>query len=281
MRTKRMHVCWVTLLIAMIAWSGHASVDSTPQAEAASYTSVFLNAEALDSCQYFSASKWNSVFVAVSNLWGVGFYLGGVTADEVGCYEPSSSWISSLSQSWTMEPIWDGLQASCSGNDHRMSSDPDTAASQGVSEADSAVTRASQIGLGQGIVIYYDMESYGSSCDGPVGRFIDGWVRELHNKGDFGGVYGSVCNQPLDNYNNDAYVPDDVAIGDWNGEDSAYDVHTNCVSSDNWHNNRIHQYTQNSSVSENGVTLSPVDHECVRGDMDGESGWDNYCVWPG
>lgn len=244
-----------------------------------SYVTVFLNAEALDACPYYSSSAWNTIFENVSNFWAVGFYLGGATADAANCFEPGSVWISHLDYVMKLIPIWDGVQAPCSGNTNLMSSDPATAFTQGHSAANNAVAQAASVGISEGTVIYYDLEPYDSSCEDAVKQFVSGWVERIHDDFYHAGVYQG-CNPPIDDYYNLTNRPKDIAVADANNTDTADSIPASCLSSSHWVNNRIHQYTQPTSVTAGGVTLPKVDHDCVRGDVDGHSGWDNECGWP-
>ena len=249
--------------------------DGLPRA--AAYSTVFVNAEGLDTCSFYMAAKWNTVYFNVSNLYGVGFYLGGITADSAGCYEATATWISNLTTGWKLEPIWDGLQAPCSANTHRMSSDGDVASGQGINAGFNAIDQAGAIGIPGGNIIYYDMEGYSSSCEGPVKRFVSGWVNVLHDNGYEAGLYGSVCDAPLDDYFGIANPPDDIVIAQWNNDDSGDGVNTSCISHDHWTNRRLHQYTRPISYTAGGVTLDNVDKDCVRGELDGHSSFDGAC----
>jgi hypothetical protein len=45
------------------------------------------------------------------------------------------------------------------------------------------------------------------------------------------GLYSFACAPHLNGYHSIKYPPDDVAIADWNGTDSAFGVHTGCIPS--------------------------------------------------
>ena len=76
---------------------------------------------------------------------------------------------------------------------------PRTAYNQGVAEADAAMAVAANLGLAapdrSGTVIYYDMETYGTtdSCRNAAKSFISGWTHELRAHNNLAGVYGSAC----------------------------------------------------------------------------------------
>lgn len=165
-------------------------------------------------------------------------------------------------------------------NTYPMSSDGDTAHQQGVNVADNAIGAWVDLGQHAGNIIYLDMEAYSSNCEGPVIRFVNGWVNELHSYAFKAGLYGSACSPHLDDYYGIAHPPDDIWIAQYNGNDSAFGVDSNCISDNHWHDRRIHQYTQNSTVRQGGVTLYPVDHDCLRGQLDGLYDYNNDCGWP-
>ncbi len=80
-----------------------------------------------------------------------------------------------------------------------MDLDPTTAAEQGKTEADNAVSTALALLLTNS-VIYYDMEEYTSNkrCSPAVSAFIDAWTKELHTNGFLAGVYGEPSNAARD-----------------------------------------------------------------------------------
>jgi hypothetical protein len=288
MKTKIMGVLVAALLLAGMTVGTSPRQVAKAQSPAGTlpvYSTVFVNAEGLDSCPKHSTKHWNLLFRQKLNLWGLGFYLGGVTAATVPCYKASKAWVTNIANGYKLEPIYDSLQAPCSTTQtHRMSSNGDTAHRQGIQVASHAIGRMTDLNISAATIIYLDIEGYPDSCRGPVKRFVDGWVHELHMNAFKAGLYSSACAPHLNGYHSIKYPPDDVAIADWNGKDSAFGVHTGCVSNSFWHNRRIHQYTKNSTVTlkENGkkVHLYPVDHECLRGQLDGTGGYDDKCGYP-
>lgn len=286
-RTLRMIATWLLpvwagaiLLIGTPDASRHSSGASPgPAFATAAYSLSFLNAEGMDTCNHYTATEWNKPYSALTNLWGAGFYLGGVTADTVGCYEPDSTWISNLAIGYRLMPIWDSYQAPCTSNSYRMSSDGATAQTQGFNAADNAIAAAKAIGLRSGDILYLDIEDYGSSCEGPVKRFIDGWVGELQGQGWTAGLYANACNQPVNDYAGIAYPPSDVWFAAYNGTDTAAGVSTGCLSTSNWAHSRLHQYDENHHVTAGGADMT-MDRDCVDGQLDSQAGsLNNQCGW--
>lgn len=248
----------------------HEPVSSSDVRNVAIYTGSALSGEGVDACSYYSSSTWNAFFLK-PHMWGLGFYIGGETASAVGCYIASSAWVNNLNQDWYAMPIWDGLQAPCSGNTERMSSTPSTAGSEGSAAASHAIAAAQSLGIGATNIIYLDMEAYSSTCVTPVRYFADGWVEKLHASGYKAGIYGSACSPNMTTYASISHPPDDVWVADYNNVDSASTSSVSCVSTSDWTGQRrIHQYHGTINQSYNGVTVS-VDKDCVYGYVDGQA----------
>lgn len=102
----------------------------------------------------------------------------------------NSSWVTQVNaQGWGIIPIWFGDQASCANSTFSHEFDATTAASDGKSEADSAASAATALGL-SGTIIYKDVENYDTTntqCGSSVTAFVSAWISELHVKGYFGG----------------------------------------------------------------------------------------------
>lgn len=128
----------------------------------------------------------------------MGIYVGGETADVVGCFKPDANWVESArAMGWGTVFIWDGLQAPCSGNTQKMSSDPELAYNQGVDAANRAFNRLGALGVDSTpSVEYLDIESFDESnisCRDAVNSFIRGWADQLAILGNRSGVYSSAC----------------------------------------------------------------------------------------
>ncbi|MFT3892404.1 MAG: DUF1906 domain-containing protein [Anaerolineales bacterium] len=123
---------------------------------------------------------------------------------------------------WKFIPTWVGPQAPCTSYLTRMSSNTTTAYNQGVAQADLAVDTLATLGLTlpdqTGSIAYYDIEYYGtdSACRAAVNSFMNGWVSQMHTRGNLAGVYGSpVCNTALSDFRSITNVPDAVWIAAW------------------------------------------------------------------
>jgi nucleoside diphosphate kinase len=133
-----------------------------------------------------------------------------------------------------------------------MSSDPPTAASQGLAEADKAVASANSLGI-HNSVIYYDLEKYAtgnSSCSRAVQAFVNAWVQELHVDGFLGGVYGAPSNASADwTPATVGNPPDALWFAAWDNVNSVWDPSK--IGSSLWvDHQRIHQFcSDGSSVS--------------------------------
>jgi len=185
-----------------------------------------------------------------SPYWYVGTYLGGANASCRGsssCPCPPASWFSQVApQGWTFLPIWVGVQAS-------GLTDPTSAFTQGVMEADSAADRMAALGFPLGSIVYYDFESPSSTAS--VQAFVNGWVSELHVRGQNAGIYGSylsaaawqgsnVPNQP------DAIWPYDLNVGAMVFGLCGPTPTSYCLPDSLWANHqRIHQFTQCNDLS--------------------------------
>jgi peptidoglycan hydrolase-like protein with peptidoglycan-binding domain len=192
----------------------------------------------------------------------VGIYIGGVSR---ACSQPNltASWVSAqVAAGWHLIPIHVGLQAPCTGFSNRISTDPTTAASQGRSAADDAVSKAQALGIPQGSVLYNDMEGYDSTdatCRTAVLSFLSGWTQRLHEQFYASGVYSSISSGIRDLasvYGSTSRArPDHVWFAWWNGV-----ADTNGGSyfaSRYWVNHeRLHQYKGGHNETWGGSTIN-------------------------
>ncbi len=227
---------------------------------------------AFDRC-YSPSVDWMQTWWNKSPYYDVNIYLGGIS---YGC-DPNpylnAFWVNEVSQQgWSLIPTWVGLQAPCSGYLHRFSYNLGTAETQGRQEADAAAAAASQLGLAQDRVIYYDLEGFSgatSSCLGAMKSFLKGWVERLHELGAQAGVYGS-CNSQIPEWANVVPAPDDAWMAHWTK--SFYDPNATvwgvpCVSDTLWSNHRrIRQYTGGHTETWGGVSMS-IDSDVVDGEI--------------
>ncbi len=149
-----------------------------------------------DACSLPTIAQMSD-WIANSPYRVAGIYLGGENYANctMSLSKLNSSWVSTvLKQGWQLIPIWVGPQGvgACGGSCKSMSSTPATAMQQGATEADSAISALTALGVGQGSPIYYDMEGYIHTVPANVAAtsaFIEGWDTEFHAKGYIAAVY--------------------------------------------------------------------------------------------
>lgn len=191
----------------------------------------------------------------------VGVYISGSFR---ACAQPNltASWVSAQTDNgWRLFPIDVGRQAPCTSYSLKISTDPATAKSQGVTAAAGAVTAASNLGIPAGSAIYSDIEAYTStaSCKASVMSYLSGWTERLHSSGYLSGLYSSAASgikDAADEYNNGAYTRvDHLFYAWWNG---AADTNTGSyVPSTYWSNHqRIHQYAGEVTESYGGYSIN-------------------------
>ncbi|MCZ0982652.1 DUF1906 domain-containing protein [Streptomyces diastatochromogenes] len=162
---------------------------------------------------------------------------------------------------WRLIPIDVGRQAPCTSFSLKMSADPATAKSQGVTAAAGALTAAANLGIPAGSAVYSDIEGYAStaSCKAAVLSYLSGWTERLHSGGYLSGFYSSASSGIKDAasaYGNSAYTRvDHIFYGWWNG---AADTNTGSyVPSTSWAGHqRIHQYAGEVTESYGGYSIN-------------------------
>jgi hypothetical protein len=234
-------------------------------------TTLQINREGFETACYPSTLQMQSWWNSPSPYRYVGTYIGGTHAYCVNhsssCPCPPASWFSTTSgQGWTFIPTWVGIQEQY--GDLSLTS-TSTAYSQGVSEADAAANRLSALGFPSGSVVYFDFERpHPISTEPYVQAFINGWVSELHARGHNAGIYGSYLSAAAWGSGSVTYPPD--AIWPYNLNSPLQTVFglcgpTYCLPDTLWPNHqRLRQYKQNVSDSQNGVTLT-VDQDWADG----------------
>jgi glucose/arabinose dehydrogenase len=241
-------------------------------------TDTFIG-QGFDKCEIPSLAQlqtwWDNSPYKMVNL-----YIGGSNRS---CLNSSltSLYLGQLrQQGWRFFPTWVGPQAPCTGYSTRISSDVTIAYSQGINEANLAVERLAQLGLTYpdktGSVIYYDIENYGTNtaCRDAVKSFMNGWVSQLHTRGNLAGVYGStLCNTGLSDLSTIANPPDGIWPARWyHGLGQGYydptatvwDLGT-CLPNTAWANHqRIRQYEGDHNETWGNLTLA-VDSNVLDG----------------
>ncbi|MFG3662281.1 glycoside hydrolase domain-containing protein [Streptomyces sp. NPDC047706] len=213
-----------------------------------------------DACTAPSQAAMNA-WQAGSPYSAVGVYISGSFR---GCAQPNltASWVTNQTgNGWRLIPIDVGRQAPCTNYSLKMSNDPATARSQGVTAAAGAVTAASNLGIPAGSALYSDIEAYTStaSCKAAVLSYLSGWTERLHSSGYLSGFYSSAASGIRDaagEYGNGAYTRvDHIFYAWWNG---AADTDTGSyVPSTHWSDHqRIHQYAGEVTESYGGYSIN-------------------------
>ncbi len=205
-----------------------------------------------DACAAPSANamtKWLS-----SKFRAVGIYIGGINR---ACAQSSltPSWLTNITgQGWHFFSIYPGLQSSCvlASGDATISTAH--AAAEGTAAADDAADRAASLGIAKGSPLIFDMEAYGSSCDGQVTTFLSGWDAELHADGYRAGVYESFSNiGALVKASGTITEPDVIYYADWDGQATTTSSY---MPSGMWTQHaRIHQYLGGHLETHGGVSI--------------------------
>ena len=224
-------------------------------------TRLSLN-RGFDKCTAAPASQmqtwWNN-----SPFYDVNIYMSGRNR---GCSQAqlTAAWINQVSaMGWGFIPTIVGYQSPCSvcTSCQKHSSDPATAETQGRGEADIAIADATNLGLLQGTVLYYDMERYDDvsgtgACSTPTKAFLKGWTDRLKETGYISGVYGSPFNANGDWINiPEASRMDAVWLARWNNIMSVWGVAP--LPNNVWTNHqRIHQWLGPRDETWGGVTFN-------------------------
>ncbi len=178
-------------------------------------------------------------------------------------------------------PTWVGPQAPCTTFRKKFSPDPATAYQDGINEANLAVDTMASFGLTypdkSGSVIYYDLEAFSGdqACRDAVKSFMNGWVAQLHVRGNLAGVYGSTgCTNGLNLYLTIPNVPDVIWPAIWDHNIGHVDANyeplatvwtAGCISTSSWNNHqRIRQYEGEHNETWGGVTIN-IDNDVIDG----------------
>ncbi|MBA4125002.1 MAG: DUF1906 domain-containing protein [Acidobacteria bacterium] len=228
-------------------------------------TRISLN-RGFDKCTAATVAQmqiwWNTSPFYDSNI-----YMSGRNR---GCSQPqlSAAWVDQVSaMGWGLIPTIVGYQAPCSvsTNSQKHSYDTGVAETQGRGEADIAIADATNLGLTQGTVLYYDMERYDETSGTPgcrlaVNAFLKGWTDRLKERGYISGVYGSPTNAVNDWINlPPASRMDAVWLARWDNVPSVwyYGPPSPVVPVNFWSNNqRIKQWQAPHNETWGGVTFN-------------------------
>jgi photosystem II stability/assembly factor-like uncharacterized protein len=244
-------------------------------------STIFIG-QGFDACEIPTLSQMQT-WALGSPYEAVNLYIGGSSraCDNAAL---TADYLKQLhAQGWKFIPTWVGPQAPCTGYLTKMSSDPAVAYTQGVAQADLAVERLAELGLTfpdkTGSVVYYDIEYYGTNiaCRNAVNSFMNGWVSQIHARGNLAGVYAThACDTGLNDFRTITNVPDVVWIAGWyyNVGDpratydptaSVWDWLSVCMVPDAWANHqRIRQYAGDHDETWGGLTLE-IDNDVLDG----------------
>lgn len=240
-------------------------------------TRISLN-KGFDKCTAATVSQmqtwWNASPYYDSNIY--------ISGRNRGCSQAqlNASWVTSVSnQGWGLIPTVVGYQSPCSTctTCAKHSSDPVQAETDGRGEADIAITDATNLGLLQGTVLYYDMERYDDTsgtgaCSTPTKAFLKGWTDRLKERGYVSGAYGSPTNAMNDWINiPQASRMDAVWLARWDNVVSVwvYSSPSPTVPDSAWGNHqRIKQYQSPGNVTYGGVTFG-IDNNIADGPVAG------------
>jgi hypothetical protein len=210
---------------------------------------------------------------AASPYRGIGVYIGGGNR---GCSQPNltSSWVGAQTEAgWHLIPTYVGLQAPTSSCSECAKLTASQATAQGTAAAVDAVAQATEVAMGPGSPIYFDMESYSrtTSATNATLAFLEAWTAELHALGYVSGVYSSSASgiaDLADQVGTGYLLPDDLWIASWNGQQSTSDP---VVPAGAWANHeRIHQYRGGHNETYGGVTIN-IDNNYVDGATVGQA----------
>ena len=183
----------------------------------------------------------------------VGVYFGG--ADRT-CAQPelNASWVSTqAAANWHLMPLYAGPQAVPAPGAASQLTSP---ASQGTASADDAATQAKALGIGQGALLYDDMEgaAYTAADNSEVEAFLNAWTTRLHALGYQSAVYGEEAGA-LAVLNADwgkMAEPDVIDVDNPNGlqnDDPGADP------ANHWTGHRVHQFVANTTQTYGGVQV--------------------------
>ena len=202
-----------------------------------------------------------------SPLYDVNIYMSGRNR---GCSQPqlTANWVNQVSNmGWGLIPTIVGYQSPCtvSTTSAKFSYDVAIAEQQGRGEADIAISDATNLGLLQGTILYYDMERYDETatttgCRVATVAFLKGWTDRVKQLGYISGVYGSPTNAVADWVGIPAASRmDAVWLARWDNNPSvwSYASPSPAVPTNVWNNHqRIKQWQAPHNETWGGVTFN-------------------------
>lgn len=235
-----------------------------------------ISRQGFDKCNIPYGSKTESVnqmqtWWYLSPYYITNLYIGGVSR-YCSNTELDAVWVNLVArQGWSFIPTWVGPQAPCTSFRYKFSYDLNTAYSQGIIEANSAVSAARNLGFLGNAVIYYDMEMYSTTntaCQLAVQSFLRGWTQRVKEYGLRSGVYGHRVN--ANDWASISPAPDSAWIAYWvypfayNPYASAYGIPG--VADSLWYRHRIRQYAGDHVETYGGFAFG-IDSNIADGDV--------------
>lgn len=235
--------------------------------------------QGFDKCEIPSLSDLQTWFTG-SPYHAVNLYIGGALR---ACSNSAlnMAYLKQLNaQGWKFIPTWVGPQPPCSVYSQRFSSDTTTAYNQGVAEADKAANALSNLGLtfadGTGSIVYYDLEPFPKidACTAAAQSFLNGWSKQIHNRGHLSGLYGSTYGSHLSDFVSLSNPLNALWAAVWEHSDPDeryYDPNVSVYGlpylSDSVYNNhqRIRQYEGDHNETWGGLTIDGIDSDVLDG----------------
>ena len=210
------------------------------------FSDVGLGFDACTAPSTAQMSSWGT-----SPYEAIGVYIGG--ADRA-CSQPelTASWVTTeVAAGWHLLPIYAGPQVDTAP------SQLTGAASQGTAAANDAVTQAKALSLGQGSLLYYDMEGgeFTAADSTAVEAFLNTWTARLHALGYESAVYGQE-NGALGVLTADwgkMAEPDAIDVDNPNGLE---DDDPGADPANHWLGYRVHQFVANTTQTYGGVSIA-------------------------
>lgn len=235
-----------------------------------------ISRQGFDKCNIPYGTKTESVnqmqtWWYLSPYYITNLYIGGVSR-YCSNTELDAVWVNLVAkQGWSFIPTWVGPQAPCTSFRYKFSYDVNTAYTQGIIEANTAVAAARNLGFLGSAVIYYDMEMYSTTntaCQLAVKSFLRGWTQRVKEYGLRSGVYGHRVN--ANDWATISPAPDSAWIAYWvypfayNPYASAYGIPG--VADSLWYRHRIRQYAGDHVETYGGFAFG-IDSNIADGDV--------------
>ena len=217
-----------------------------------------------DACTAPSAGAMNA-WRKHSPYEAIGVYIGGLNR---ACSQPNltAAWVEARTEDgWHLIPTYVGLQAPTSACTSCAKLSASKATAQGAAAAVDAVAQASEIAMGAGSPIYFDMEAYSqtTSATNATLAFLEAWTKKLHSLGYLSGVYSSSASgieDIADQIGTGYVLPDALWIANWNGQKNTADPNVPASAWDD--HQRIHQYRGGHYETWGGTTIA-IDNNYV------------------